>query len=199
MSKLMMAARYAALARLFDQVTACGADGVVGVRLELHADDHDTEFVAMGTAVRRRGDDGAEWRDGRGIPFTSNLSGQDFWALVRAGFRPVSIVHGICCYQLVQRYVLARQNQEDPQATQAYYEAREIAMDRLQREGEAAGGIGVVQVRVEEALHGWGGAMLEFAAVGTAIAPIVRPSHEVHAPPRPVLFMDELSGPRDRP
>ena len=61
-----------------------GADGVVGMRLEMEREGHHAEFVAMGTAVRRRTGDGAAWRDRHGRPFTSDLSGVDFWALVRA-------------------------------------------------------------------------------------------------------------------
>ncbi len=50
------------------------------------------EFIAIGTAVKHR--DGVLHRAPNGRPFTSDLSGQDFWTLLRTGHRPVGMVMG---------------------------------------------------------------------------------------------------------
>jgi hypothetical protein len=79
-----------------------GADSVVGVRLNILRYDfghHISEFVAIGTAVKadpRAGGRWQHWRNKKGWPFTSNLSGQDFYALIKAGYAPVGMVIGSC-------------------------------------------------------------------------------------------------------
>src|SRR5256885_5141855 len=77
-------ARELAMVRMEEEADALGADGIVAVRLtvNLHAwGSHICEFLAIGTAVRHR--DGEPWRAQNGKPFTSDLSGQDFWTLLR--------------------------------------------------------------------------------------------------------------------
>ena len=61
---------------LYRQTAAVKADGVVGVRLEVEREGHHAEFTAVGTAVRRRDDNGRAWHDARGWPFTCDLSGE---------------------------------------------------------------------------------------------------------------------------
>ena len=64
------------------------------------------------------------------------------------------------------------QNVELTNFTQALYDARELAMERMQREAEQVEAEGVVAVRLEERSHGWGSHVIEFFAVGTAIVPL---------------------------
>jgi uncharacterized protein YbjQ (UPF0145 family) len=79
-----------AVERMTFECEALGGDGVVGVRLAvLPFYDVGMEFLAIGTAVRA---DGAV-RPGR--PFTSDLSGQDFAKLLRAGWVPVALLQGV--------------------------------------------------------------------------------------------------------
>ena len=61
------------------------------------------------------------------------------------------------------------QNVEMPNFTQALYDARELAMERMQREAAKLQAKGVVAVRLEENSHGWGSHVIEFFSVGTAI------------------------------
>jgi uncharacterized protein YbjQ (UPF0145 family) len=64
------------------------------------------------------------------------------------------------------------QNVELPNFTQALYDARELAMERMQHEAQEVQAEGIVAVRLEERSHGWGSHVIEFFAVGTAIVPI---------------------------
>ena len=92
-------ARELAMARLEEEADELGADGVIGVRLEvnLHAWGKSVaEFIAIGTAVKHAG--GESFRTAKGKPFQSALSGQDFWTLLRAGYRPVGFVMGNAVY-----------------------------------------------------------------------------------------------------
>jgi uncharacterized protein YbjQ (UPF0145 family) len=199
-SSMMLRARHLAIDRLLHQADVAGADGVVGMRLEIEREGHSAEFTAMGTAVKRRAGDGARWRDGQGRPFTCDLSGVDFWALVRGGFRPVSLAHGVCVYHVAHQSLggwlsSVGQNQEMPAFTQGLYEARELAMERMQAEARSAGATaGIVAVDAREGSHGWDSHVIEFVAVGTGVAPIDDPGHETHAEPSMVLDLHETWG-----
>lgn len=194
-SALTSRARHVAMQRLHAQAAACGADGVVGLRLDVEREGHHAEFTAIGTAVRRRDGDGAAWRDRRGQPFTCPLSGEDFWALVRGGLRPVSLAFGVCVYHVAYQGLGAwiaqlGANQEHAAFTQAMYDARELAMARMQWEAQEAGATGIVDVAVHESHHGWGSHVCEYLAIGTSTAEIAR-AGEPLAPARVVLSVDE--------
>ncbi len=122
--------------------------------------------------------------------FTSDLSGQDFWMLLRSGFRPVSLVMGNCVYHVAHQtlggwFKSVGQNMEMPNFTQALYDARELAMERLQYEAQIDGAAGVVGTEVHESTHGWDAHVIEFFAIGTSVLPI----HASDPPPTPDLVM----------
>ena len=195
LTQALYSARELAMARMEEEADALGADGIVGVRLtvNLHAwGQHVAEFMAIGTAVRHVG--GGNFRTPAGKPFTSDLSGQDFWTLLRAGYRPLGFVMGNCVYHVAHRGLIAwlaqtGRNMELPNYTQALYDARELAMERMQAEGEALGAEGIVGVLVDEASHGWGSHVIEFFSVGTAIVS-TNPDHQI-ATPQMVLSLND--------
>ena len=53
--------------------------------------------------------------------------------------------------------------------SQAMYEARELAMTRMEEEADQLGADGVVGVRLEIGRYEWGENMAEFMAIGTAV------------------------------
>src|SRR5207248_2554125 len=82
-----------AMTRMEEEADQLGADGIVGVRLDIGRYEWGAdlaEFISVGTAVRHRG--GELHRAPNGRPFTSDLSGQDFATLLRAGYRPVGLI-----------------------------------------------------------------------------------------------------------
>jgi uncharacterized protein YbjQ (UPF0145 family) len=161
------------------EATAMGADGIVGVKLtikRLEWDEQLLEFIAIGTGVvHAAGHEGFRAHDGG--PFTSDLSGQDFWSLLHSGYRPVEMVMGTCVYAVAHRGVLATlaqvgRNVELTNFTAALYDAREIAIERMQREAKAARAEGVVGVDIHEGSHNWRSHVIEFFAIGTAVTPL---------------------------
>jgi len=64
------------------------------------------------------------------------------------------------------------QNVELENFTSAMYDAREIAIERMQHEAAAAKAEGVVGVDMHEGSHGWQSHVIEFFAIGTAVSPI---------------------------
>jgi uncharacterized protein YbjQ (UPF0145 family) len=175
LSEALYHARELAMSRMQEEAQELGADGVVGVRLDFtgfEGGGHVAEFLAIGTAVRARGR--REPAPGDVRPFTSDLSGQDFWTLLRTGARPLGLVLGTCVYSvaaMARRRISTRmfRNLELPHLTQALYDARELAMTRMQEEAKALSASGIVGARIDEHRHSWGGRAIEFVAVGTAI------------------------------
>ncbi|MGH9102177.1 MAG: heavy metal-binding domain-containing protein [Acidimicrobiales bacterium] len=194
LTQAMYTARELAMARMEAEAEVLGADGVVGVRLDINFYEwgqHSAEFIAVGTAVSAR--EPGTWRTAEGKPFTSDLSGQDFWTLVQSGYMPLGLVMGTCVYHVAHQGIGTKmgqmgQNTEMPNFTQALYEARELAMERMQEEAEKLGAEGIVGVQLVEKSHFWGSHVIEFLAVGTAVRPI-RPDHVI-AQPQMVLSLD---------
>ncbi len=217
LSDAVRAARALAIGRMQAQAVQLGAEGVVGVRLNvehhLWRGGHQVaKFVAMGTAVGFDREHGPSefahappLRLANGAPFMSDLSGQDFVALMRAGYRPVTVASGTCVYQLdpqgVQRY--RGQNAEIGEYTGAFFDARETAMARLQQDlfaawppGHPDAPTGIVGMTVSEEAHrpqtvqgrmstfSAAAPIVEFTAVGTAIAPLA-PGDPRISPQRP--------------
>ncbi len=179
LTRAMYDARELAMTRMEEEADLLGADGVVGVRLvfkQYAMDENVLEFQAIGTAIRHREKTGSlRTKDNR--PFTSDLSGQDLWKLMQGGYRPVSLAMGACVYHIahlsfMQALKQVGRNQEMTIYTEATYAARELALERMQREAQERGGAGVVGARVEESNWGWGANAIEFFAVGTAVVPI---------------------------
>jgi uncharacterized protein YbjQ (UPF0145 family) len=192
LSEAMYGARQLAMTRMEEEADQLGADGVVGVRLDIGRYEWGqdmAEFIAIGTAVKHR--EGVLHRAPSGRPFTSDLSGQDFWTLLRTGHRPVGMVMGSCVYHVAHRGMLQSlaqtgRNVELSNFTQALYDARELAMERMQSEAQELRAEGIVGVELQEKSHGWGSHTIEFFAVGTAIVP--REGHDDPIPPpTPVL------------
>ncbi len=195
LSQAMYGARELAMTRMEEEADQLGADGVVGVRLDIGRyewGEHLAEFIAIGTAVRHHG--GELHRAPNGRPFTSDLSGQDFWTLLASGHRPVGMVMGSCVYHVAHQGMFQSlrqvgQNVEMPNFTQALYDARELAMERMQHEAQELQAEGIVGVQLQERSHGWGSHVIEFFAVGTAVVP-VEGDHQLPAPV-PTLSLDD--------
>jgi uncharacterized protein YbjQ (UPF0145 family) len=194
LSQAMYEARELAMTRMEEEAEQLGADGVVGVRLDIGRyewGENMAEFIAVGTAVKHRG--GVLHRAPSGRPFTSDLTGQEFWTLLQTGHRPVGMVMGSCVYHVAHQSMRQSlrntgQNVELPNYTQALYDARELAMERMQAEALEAKAEGIVGVDIHERSHGWGSHVIEFFAIGTAIIPAE--GSEDHVIPAPQVVLD---------
>ena len=187
LSQAMYHARELAMTRMEAEAATLGADGIVGVRLDIEFKEFGNdlaEFIAVGTAVKA--EEAGNWKNNQGQPFTSDLSGQDFWTLVQAGYAPLGMVMGSCVYHIAHQGALKAmgnvgRNVEIPTYTEALYDARELAMSRMQAEGEQLKAEGIVGVQLLSLTHKWGGHTTEFFAVGTAVRPL-RDDHVIAKP-----------------
>lgn len=191
-------ARVLTFGRLAQEAALLGATGVLGVRFtrKQHEWGSDLlEFGAFGTAIRERDRPAGD----NHTLFLSDLSGQDFWKLRLAGFRPVGVAGGNCTYYQIPTWQTQAatggaglffgttwQNQELQDYTQALYQARELGMGRLSGEARALGGVGLVgvdmhvdaepvEVEIGNERHRTD-MMYHFNAMGTVIAPAPVPA-----------------------
>jgi uncharacterized protein YbjQ (UPF0145 family) len=196
LTQAMYSARELAMTRMRAEADHLSADGIVGVqlRMQMYAWGQDClEFVATGTAVRHLTGQGAH-RAPDGRAFTSDLSAQDFFRLLAAGAVPVAFVLGTSVYHIAHQGVMQSlgqvgQNQEMVQFTQGVYEARELALMRMQVEAAAAQASGVVGVTVTVSNHVWGEHATEFLATGTAIRRLAAEHRLPETSPRPTFTL----------
>ncbi|HKD77411.1 MAG TPA: heavy metal-binding domain-containing protein [Ktedonobacterales bacterium] len=199
LTQAMYSARELAMSRMEEEADQLGADGIVGVRLQVGQyswGQNLAEFMAIGTAVRARDSANTNYRTPQGKPFTSDLSGQDFRTLLMSGYRPIALTMGTCVYHVgvqgLRQWFNSTmgQNVEMANYTQAIYDARELAMERMQAEAEADGAEGIVGARIIESSYGWDSHVIEFFAIGTAIIP-TRPDHQIQSPQMVISLNDQ--------
>ena len=196
LTQAMYNARELAMSRMRSEADHLGADGIVGVQLkmQMYAWGQDVlEFVATGTAVRHLAGEGAH-RAPDGRAFTSDLSAQDFFRLLATGSVPVAFVLGTCVYHIAHQSMMQTlrqtgQNQEMVQFTQGVYEARELALIRMQTEAEQAASSGIVGVNVGVFNHVWGEHATEFLATGTAIRRLADEHRMPETSPKPTFTL----------
>ncbi|TMC62188.1 MAG: heavy metal-binding domain-containing protein [Chloroflexota bacterium] len=200
-----------ALARLEQEAALLRAHGVIGVRLNTR--DYEwgqnlLEYTAIGTAIR------LENTPLPSRPFLSDLSGQEFWTLLQAGYYPDGVVTGFCSYYVSLGSQATRQlnswfgggwtNQEIVPFSQGLYTARSLAMDRLLNMSRRLNAIGVVGMHIhsnrrlieqESNETKYMDFSVQFSAVGTAINAL-RKDHVIPAPQPTLTFTDLRPGRR---
>jgi uncharacterized protein YbjQ (UPF0145 family) len=201
LTQAMYSARELAMARMRAEADHLGADGIVGVRLRMQNyvwGQSVLEFIATGTAVRALGTAGGGTQGAHRAPdgraFTSDLSAQDFFRLLAAGAVPVAFVLGVCVYHIAHQSVMqslrqAGRNQEMLVFTQGIYEARELALARMQAEAAQASSSGIVGVDVAVSNHVWGEHATEFLATGTAIRRLGQEHRLPETSPKPTFTL----------
>jgi uncharacterized protein YbjQ (UPF0145 family) len=176
LTQAMYTARYNAMGRMLSEAAQVASDGVVGMRL--HVKQHGLsaehmEFIAVGTSIRHKERPGS-FRRPDGAPFTSHLNVQDFYTLLSTGHVPVEFVMGVCVWHVAAQGFMQTlrqmgQNVEMPQWTQGYYDARELALSRMQAEAERVQATGITGVEWFAQEWMWGPHTLEFFTSGTAV------------------------------
>ena len=205
-SQAHMRATQLALSRLGKEAVLLKAHGVIGVRLitrDYEWGNNMLEYTAIGTAIRLPNTPLPQ------RPFLSDLSGQEFWTLLQAGYYPVGIAVGYCSYYVSLGSYIAGQmrgwfnwsNQEIDPFSQGIYTARDLAMNRavnMARSFNASGIVGmhidcereVIDYETDNPTRYYMDFIVRFSAIGTAIA-AQRPDHVIPSP-TPTLTLTDL-------
>jgi len=142
-----------AVGRMREELRRIRGHGVVGVRLLLVRHewaDKTVEVQVMGTAVEGPGAPPSD-------PWMCDLSGQEWWALHRAGYEPVRLVWGHCTWFLLTTQQdewneRSFQNVEIAHWSAGLSSARHHAMKHVQTQAREAHATGVCGVRIERKL-----------------------------------------------
>jgi uncharacterized protein YbjQ (UPF0145 family) len=193
-------ARHTAVGRMITECAELGGQGVVGVRLSRESFPlGGPQFTALGTAVRAPGAP-----DGPPVPFTSEVSGQDFAKLIMAGWVPAGLVLGVSIGSRHDDRKTARQsrwgsgNAEVAGWTELVSQSRHDARHQLERDVERSGAEGVViatmQMRVRERdcpeTVGRRDHIVEATFVGTAVARFSRAGQRHSGPALAIMSLD---------
>jgi uncharacterized protein YbjQ (UPF0145 family) len=142
-------------------------------------------------------------------PVLTDLSGQDYWKLWLAGYRPLGVVGASTVHYIVASWATQRTqagffagwaNQELDDFTRGVYEARQTAVARTTAEAQELDAAGVVGVsiahRIEEREAGAGSGrtdlVVTFHVLGTAIAERGSDGRPLDVSPRLDLSRDTL-------
>jgi len=195
-------ARRAAISRMITECAALGGLGVIGVTLTVgEFAEESLEFKAFGTAIRAPG------VAGRGQPFVSDLSGQDFTKLVAHGWVPVGLAMGVAVGYRHDDWLTAGQtrftagNVEVTGYSNLVSQMRTDARNELELDLVRMGAEGVVVREMETKIskrrcpivplgHDH---VVEATIIGTAIAQFAS------LPPPPIYGIHKLSEPRPEP
>jgi uncharacterized protein YbjQ (UPF0145 family) len=143
-----------AVGRMEQEARLLGAHGVVGVRFAMLRREWSEKLVEVqlvGTAVAGPGSAPQE-------PLLSDLSGQEWWSLTRAGYEPAGLVWGHCTWFVLTRLrdEWAEQswyNQELTHFSDALHQCRDRAVRTMQQQAAGRRADGVVGVRMARKLE----------------------------------------------
>ena len=178
--------RHHALERLVAQAKTDGGNAVVGIRTTILPWHNLHEMVMTGTASRNS----ALPPEFALNPVTSDLTGEELWALTSLGYAPIKLLMSTSIYSLgfVGGFLAAFKSfakGEVSDLTSLIHDAREIAIDRIKREADALNAEDVVGVKTY--IKEIGSGLVEFMAIGTAIKKL--PNMTVASPALPVHAM----------
>ena len=202
-----------ALGRLEQEAALLKAHGVIGVRLTRRSYEWGQnllEYTAIGTAIRLPNTPLPQ------RPFLSDLSGQEFWTLLQAGYYPAGVVTGYSSYYVSLGSNMTQQlrgwfgsgsyNQEIVPFTQALYTARDLGMYRLVNMARNLNAVGVVGMHIDydrnvqeyetdNPTRYYLDLFVHFSVIGTAIG-AQKQDHVIPKPQLTLSFTDLRPGQR---
>jgi uncharacterized protein YbjQ (UPF0145 family) len=193
-------ARRTAVARMVTECAQLGGHGVVGVRLIRGSFPlGGPQFTVIGTAVRARGA-----TPGQPVPFTAEVSGQDFAKLMMTGWVPAGLVLGISIGSRHDDRTTTRQarwgsgNAEVTGWTELVSQSRHDARRQLERDVKRLGADGVVIATMDMRVRqrdcpetpGRRDHIAEATLIGTAIARFARSGQRQDPPALAVMSLD---------
>jgi uncharacterized protein YbjQ (UPF0145 family) len=182
-SDIFNSTRHYALERMIDKARKAKANSVVGVRTMVLDFNGLHEMCMTGTAANNPALPVSFSND----PVTSDLTGEELWAMASLGYAPIKLLMSTSVYSLgivggFTSLFKSFTKGEIPEMTSLIYEARENVFDRLNHEAAEIGADEVVGIKTYIVEIGSG--LLEVVAIGTAVRKL--PNINVETPELPV-------------
>lgn len=166
-SEIFDRTRHLALERITREAKQCKANAVIGINTTITPLMGAQEMLMLGTASFH-----PALADYATKPVTSDMTNEEMWNMIHIGYMPISLVMGVSVYSLgivggIKSLFKSMVRGEVDVLTSLLYEAREKALDRIQRDARRHGADDVVGVKIH--VYELGGGLIEFLAIGTAV------------------------------
>lgn len=180
--------RQKALERMVAEVQRKNGVGVTGVSSELMHHGSNIEFLSIGSAVHKEGEDSAA------KPFSTSADGQELYCQMDSGFEPVKFVFGNVAYSVgIGGNIIAQfrsmKRGEVKEYSEVFNKTRHLALERIEREAAGAGANAVVGIRTS-VFHF--NAMQEMLMLGTASTHAALPASHSQTPITSDLTNEEM-------
>jgi len=171
-TNLIEEGRAAALARLEKEATDAGAVGITGVTSELVFHGSNIEFLSVGSSIHTKEKETSAGTAQEQLGFSTSTDGQDLFAQVDAGYKPLKFVFGNVAYSIGlaggiigSLKTLARG--EIREFSDIFNKTRHLALDRITAEAQKHGANSIVGIETT-ILPLMGTGLQEMLMIGTA-------------------------------
>ncbi len=186
-SGMLNKTRHLALERISKEARDVGANAVLGIQTTIGLICGVQEMLMTGTASFHP--DLPESCKDR--PITSDLTNEEMWNVVNAGYCPVKLVLGVSVFSIgfaggVKAMLKSFVRGEVKELTYMIYQARIKALNMISQDAAECGAEDVVGVKTY--VYDFGGGMVELLVIGTAIKKMdtIR-THTPHLIPQAVM------------
>jgi uncharacterized protein YbjQ (UPF0145 family) len=167
-SQMLNKTRHLALTRIAEEAREAGANAVLGIQTLISPLAGIQEMLMTGTASYHP-DLPAEYKEN---PITSDLTNEEMWNVVHAGFCPIKLVLGVSVFSVgiaggIKAMFKSFVRGEIKELTYLIYQARLKALSMISEEAVTCGADDVVGVKTY--VYDLGGGVIELLAIGTAI------------------------------
>ncbi len=167
-SNMLNRTRHLALERISTEAREAGANAVLGIQTVISPLIGVQEMLMTGTASHNPVLP-SEYSES---PITSDLTNEEMWNVVHAGFYPVKLVLGVSVFSVgfaggFKAMMKSFVRGEIKELTYLIYQARIRALAMIQEDAQSCGAEDVVGVKTY--VYDFGGGVIELLAIGTAI------------------------------
>lgn len=167
-SNMLNRTRHLALERISTEAREAGANAVLGIQTVISPLIGVQEMLMTGTASYNPVLP-AQYKEN---PVTSDLTNEEMWNVVHAGFYPIKLVLGVSVFSVgfaggFKAMMKSFVRGEIKELTYMIYQARIRALAMIQEDAQSCGADDVVGVKTY--VYDFGGGVIELLAIGTAI------------------------------
>jgi uncharacterized protein YbjQ (UPF0145 family) len=178
-SSMLSKTRHLALERISTEAREAGANAVLGIKTVVTPISGMQEMLMTGTASHHPGLPSQYTQ----APITSDLTNEEMWNIIHAGYCPVKLVLGVSVFSIgfaggVKAMLKSFVKGEIKELTYMIYQARVRALAMVAEDAEGCGADEVVGVKTY--VYDFGGGIIELLAIGTAVKKM--PNMQPHSP-----------------
>lgn len=167
-SGLLNKTRHLALERISTEAREAGANAVLGIQTTIAPLSGVQEMLMIGTASYHP-DLPEHCKE---TPITSDLTNEEMWNVVNAGYCPIRLVLGVSVFSVglaggIAAMMKSFVRGEIKELTYMIYQARVKALSMISDEAASCGADDVVGIKTY--VYDFGGGIIELLAIGTAI------------------------------